>query len=641
MNNNFEIISIKCYFSSILNQKSNNYNNYKNLFLQSIKNINIIISLLYDYLKLRLLYNFEHNEFNKIDLSNRNYLNKFSCNLLNSTNKKTLDNDILNFINNNNFYNNIPKRNRTTEILKEVFDNMITNIKVNIQEHYIQHLNKFIKLFIDNYDTNKDNKLNFYSFIYNMNDIKFNDLSIPLQQFYNNYINIFEVNFDKKKTNKPLHYNIKISPLSYLKSMYFINKEFEKYNNEIKEKIKITKDKKEKEKLNSSIISLFNILPSKNNYYNNYIPFNTSSLSSLLNYNIINKETKKQDKQLIKNMFNEVFNFNHLKLSNNLIFTGHFETDGIGCSLQFYNTKKKLSKSKKDNNNDLKYLEDLNKEELDKLKDKKIIGIDPGKYNILYMSDGNEKMRYTIHQRKYENGIFKRKNKIDKLKTEEIKKIETELSSYNSKTNDYKLFKVWLENKYKYFDKLYEFYNINTFRRLKMEIYQKTKSNEHKLIENIKNKFGNDIIMVFGDWSDEQGHRTGETTINKNIKRRISEEIESYKVDEYNTSKICCKCGNKLENYKGKFRLLICKDCKSREQYTYKYYEENVKCLEEQKITFKNQIFTRDINSCLNIIRISEHIIKKEKKKINIGREERKRIEKRKKKTISMKEHID
>ena len=119
-------------------------------------------------------------------------------------------------------------------------------------------------------------------------------------------------------------------------------------------------------------------------------------------------------------MFNEVFNFKHLKLSKNLLFTGHFETDGIGCSLQFYNNKKKLSKSKKDN--DLKYLENLNKEELDKIKDKKIIGIDPGKYNILYMTDGKDKMRYTIHQRKYENGIFKRKNKIDKLKTEEIKK---------------------------------------------------------------------------------------------------------------------------------------------------------------------------------------------------------------------------
>ena len=61
--NNYKIITIKCYFSSILNKKSKNYNKHKELILNSIKNINVITSLLYDYIKLRCLYNFEnHNE---------------------------------------------------------------------------------------------------------------------------------------------------------------------------------------------------------------------------------------------------------------------------------------------------------------------------------------------------------------------------------------------------------------------------------------------------------------------------------------------------------------------------------------------------------------------------------------------------
>ena len=73
----------------------------------------------------------------------------------------------------------------------------------------------------------------------------------------------------------------------------------------------------------------------------------------------------------------------------------------------------------------------------------KIIGIDPGKYNILYMSDENKKLRYTIHQRKYECGIFKKQNYIDKLKNNnnDIKKIETILSNYNSNNNYYIEFK--------------------------------------------------------------------------------------------------------------------------------------------------------------------------------------------------------
>ena len=56
--NNYKIITIKCYFSSILNKKSKYYKNNKSLILKSIKDINIIISLLYDYIKLRCLYNF-------------------------------------------------------------------------------------------------------------------------------------------------------------------------------------------------------------------------------------------------------------------------------------------------------------------------------------------------------------------------------------------------------------------------------------------------------------------------------------------------------------------------------------------------------------------------------------------------------
>ena len=326
-------------------------------------------------------------------------------------------------------------------------------------------------------------------------------------------------------------------------------------------------------------------------------------------------------------MFNELFNFNNLNIRKNLIFTGHFETDGIGCSLQFYNIKYKLTKKKEDNN-DLLYLDKLKRKDLNKLKDKKIIGIDPGKYNILYMCDGYNKLRYTIHQRKYENGIFKRKNFINKIKNKnkEIEEIETNLSSFNSKTNYYNNFKIWLENKYKYFDKLFSFYNNNKFRRLKMEIYQKIIKSENKLVNNIKNKFGNNLILVFGDWSDEQGYRTGETSTCKGIKKRLSKMFNSYLVDEYNTSKLCCKCGNKLEHYKEIFRLLICNNCKTREQYHYKYYDENVKCLKEQNITFKNQIFTRDLNSCLNIIKLSEHIINNKKEKILLGQYGRKTI---------------
>ena len=244
--------------------------------------------------------------------------------------------------------------------------------------------------------------------------------------------------------------------------------------------------------------------------------------------------------------------------------------------------------------------------------------------NIL--AKGQNIQKYTIKQRKHETGIYKRNNFINNLKCKNprIIEIETELSKYNTKSVYYETFKKWLEVKYKYYDKLYEFYNNNTIRRLNMEIYQGKQKSEHNLIQSIKNTFGNNLILVFGDWSNEPGNKTGETTTNIEIKRKLSKEFKSYKIDEFNTSKLCCKCGNELKHYKDKnnkevFRLLICEDCKSRDQNHYKYYDENVDCSKNKNSTFKNQIFTRDLNSCLNIIHLAEHIIFNKKEDINLG----------------------
>ena len=191
-----------------------------------------------------------------------------------------------------------------------------------------------------------------------------------------------------------------------------------------------------------------------------------------------------------------------------------------------------------------------------------------------------------------------------------------------------------------------------------MEIYQKTQKSESKLINNIKetfklkNEYGNDLILVFGDWSDEPGHKTGETTINKNLKRKLSKHFKNcYLIDEYNTSKLagiagqftsreqnafkgvlfctsklCCKYGNKLKNLNNKHSLLIYKNCRlNKNQYSYKYYDLNVECI-KQEPTVKDRIFTRDLNSCLNMIRLAEHIINRSKKDINLGREARKKM---------------
>ena len=41
------------------------------------------------------------------------------------------------------------------------------------------------------------------------------------------------------------------------------------------------------------------------------------------------------------------------------------------------------------------------------------------------------------------------------------------------------------------------------------------------------------------------------------LKRKLSQHFQSYLIDEYNTSKLCCKCGHELEKKDNKHRLLI------------------------------------------------------------------------------------
>ena len=172
--------------------------------------------------------------------------------------KNTTYNQLLN---NNKFYSNIPDINRTTEILKEVLNNMIIHIKVNIQEHYIQYLKKVIRLSINNYDNNKGNQSKFYSFILNnkynntKTIIRFNELSDKLKRFYDDYKHIFVLE-DYLKDNeihrkKSLNYIIKCKPLFFLKSMYYINKSFEDYNNLIKDVINSSNNPNKKKKIKS------------------------------------------------------------------------------------------------------------------------------------------------------------------------------------------------------------------------------------------------------------------------------------------------------------------------------------------------------------------------------------------------------
>ena len=124
------------------------------------------------------------------------------------------------------------------------------------------------------------------------------------------------------------------------------------------------------------------------------------------------------------------------------------------------------------------------------------------------------------------------------------------------------------------------------------ENYLQRKS-EDLFLNRIEEKFGNDILLCYGNWSNTKQMKYTMPTKGIGLRRVISKKFNTVLVDEFRTSKKCSKCHKDLCNYKKIHRLLICKDCICDGS-------------ESKNITFIN----RDINACMNILNISKSWLK-------------------------------
>ena len=122
----------------------------------------------------------------------------------------------------------------------------------------------------------------------------------------------------------------------------------------------------------------------------------------------------------------------------------------------------------------------------------KYVCVDPGKKCLLYMKDKNgNKFKYSnkMHIKrskrlKYQKILqnYKDKNNISKL--------ESELSNYNSKSCNLEKFKEFIFIKNKLNRVLLEKYKENIFRKLKWFAYIDRQKTANKLVNDIKKNFG-------------------------------------------------------------------------------------------------------------------------------------------------------
>ena len=444
-----------------------------------------------------------------------------------------------------------------------------TSLSNNTQERFIQHFLRFINKTTTKITEDKAVLFKFKKQLLECNeetDMMFDDWKTT------HLPNILHVNIKKS-----VHYDVKVNPFDYLKGMLYMNAVLEKEEHK-----------------------LFQPLPLRNNIIPKHIILDTACIVNLFS---LEGKTKSELFKAIKENQHDVWN-NLLNLQHKTFKRKHYQfhyqiqTDGISCSLLFIRKdlkdKKWGSRVPTLQEQDFHNIEDLSREELKEVAHRNIVGCDPGKRSLVYMMDdkGN-KLQYTAPQRKRESKAKTNQRilLVEKKRNNIIEK-ETHLSFHNSKSVDYEKFKKYLVEKDKLNKETLDFYQRDVWRKMKFRQYSYGKKSLDTFLNKIKEIFGDNILIGYGNWSRSTQMKHFMPTLNKGLRKQIHKKYDTITINECNTSKKCCECNNDLSYYRHsngnkQFRLLVCSGC----------VRPQVK-----QIVFK----TRDANSAINIMNLTK-----------------------------------
>ena len=468
----------------------------------------------------------------------------------------------------------------TTFLLPYLATQIHTSLSNNIQEHFIQHFLRFINKTTN--DITEDKQLLFQ---FKKNIMELTDTN----ELFNLWKEMHLQNIIPENVKKSVYYDVKVRPFEYLKGLLYMNDILEKQESK-----------------------LFQPLPLRNNIIPKHIILDTACIINLFCPEKDKEGNKIKKGELLSNVkdnqnevWSNLLNLNHRIFKNkHYQFHNQIQTDGISCCLLFIRKdlkdKKWGAKVPLLEEKDFYNIEDLSKEQLDTLKDRTIIGCDPGKRSLVYMMDNKgNKLQYTAPQRKRESKTkCNQRILLYERKKNGIIEKETQLSFQNSKSVNYEKFKIYLIEKNKLNKKTSEFYKRDTWRKMKFRQYSYGKKSIDAFLNKIKETFGENLLIGYGNWSRDTQMKFFMPTMNKGLRKLIHKKYDTITINECNTSKKCCDCHKDLDYYKDKenkkvFRLLVCSNC--------------VSC-ENKKIVFR----TRDANSSINILKLTKCWIEKQ-----------------------------
>ena len=461
-----------------------------------------------------------------------------------------------------------------------------TSLSNNTQERFIQHFLRFINKTTTNITEDKAVLFKFKKQLLECNE--------ETDTMFDEWKTTHLPNILPENIKKSVHYDVKVKPFDYLKGMLYMNTVLEKEDHK-----------------------LFQPLPLRNNIIPKHIILDTSCIVNLFS---LEGKTKTELFKAIKenqyDVWNNLLNLQHKTFkSKHYQFHYQIQTDGISCSLLFIRKdlkdKKWGSRVPTLQEQEFHNIEDLSTEQLTELAPRNIVGCDPGKRSLVYMMDdkGN-KLQYTAPQRKRESKAKTNQRilLVEKKRNNIIEK-ETYLSFQNSKSVDYEKFKKYLVDKDKLNKETLDFYQRDVWRKMKFRQYSYGKKSIDTFLNKIKETFGENILIGYGNWSRDTQMKHFMPTMNKGLRKQIHKKYDTITINECNTSKKCCECNNDLSYYRHsdgnkQFRLLVCLSCNRGNDCS--------RCVRPQ---VKQTVFkTRDANSAINIMNLTKCWIEKQER---------------------------
>jgi hypothetical protein len=611
-----------------------------------VVNTNKIVIRIYNFIKLYFIYLYDNNlEFPIID---KNFIGDVIKVIIDrkdkrgSTSKNKYTPQLVNIdkFNTDHFSKLIEDKeilysDKMSFVLAYEQIDIVKNINNNIEMNFLTQLNKYVNWSFDTYSKRKeigkikDREIRMEKYKALSTEFKnIKDDLITLEEFksdikYHEWINIqrqFILPNKNKFDKNSIVYDLCSNTQDYLKGYIYIGKELEKLNDILED------DEKE--------VKLFNILPLRSNIIPKAITIDTAGLiQNLLDDESTSEHYKnyKQDNNQYE-LWNRFFKLDNKMFKNKQNYKFHYmiKTDGVSVGVNFIRLKDDgtpykfnpiVNKMKAEETT--KYIEKITI--TDELRNKKLVCADPNISNdLIYCGskdkDGNlETFRYTQSQRNSETKHIKYRRITDKFSkyyrvgNKTVKELETTLSHYNKRTNDFEKFKDYLIQKNKLNNLLFEYYENYIFRKFKFNKYINTQKSESKMIKNFTKKYGKpeDVVFVIGDFDKGNNHMKGnEPVITKKFRRIFTNAgFENYLVNEFRTSKLCNCCNKELEPFKYKPHPKTGKD-----KLCYGL-------LSHTDLKHKCQIIhNRDTNAVRNMLNIVESIYKTGLRPLNFTR---------------------